>query len=101
MDGLIQVDEHTRIRRVDSMNWTVELLKDSTKRDGTTERRWDQANGRGFGPFANRPGSRVIVECLLANATELNGFEGTLAEYTKAVEKAGARIAVSITELSR
>ena len=96
MTDCIMVDERTRIQRIDSMNWTVQVLRDEPK-----GQRWRQANGDGHGPFAGKPDSPVIVSCLLDNAPELDGFEGTLAEYTKAVEKAGARIAVSITELSR
>ena len=94
MKEIISVDAKTRIRRVDKMNWTVEVYRMPTKGDGGE--RWVQANGNGLGPFAGKPDSPVIVKCLLDNAPELDGFEGTMQEYTKAVERAGKRIAASI-----
>lgn len=98
MAGIIMVDERTRIRRVDSQNWTVEVFRKPKKGDGGE--RWAQANGNGFGPFAGKPDSPVIVGCLLDNAPELDGFEGTLQEHARAVDAASRRIAASIKELS-
>ena len=92
MREIIPVDGTMRIRRVDKMNWTVE--KHIVSKDGNP--RWEQVNGTGKGPFAGKPDSPVIVRCLLDNAPELDGFEGTMREYAKAVDRAGKRIAASI-----
>lgn len=93
MAETIMVDERTRIAHIDKMNWTVQVL-----RDEPSGQRWRQANGDGHGPFAGKPDSPVIVGCLLDNAPELDGFEGTLAEHAKAVDAASRRIAASIKE---
>lgn len=96
MTDSIMIDERTRIQRIDSMNWTVQELRDEPK-----GQRWRQANGDGHGPFAGRPDSPAIVACLLDNSPELDGFEGTLQEHAKAVDAASRRIAKSIAELNR
>lgn len=100
MREIINVDERTRLRHMDPMNWTVDKLCDVKRKDGTKAREWRVANGAS-GPFASRPDSPVIVKCLLDNSSELDGFEGTLAEHAKAVDAASRRIAKSITELNR
>lgn len=94
MREIIPVDGKTRIRRVDSRNWTVEIYRKPKKGDGGE--RWVQANGSNLGPFANKPDSPVIIQCLLDNAKELDGFDGTMKEYAKAVDRTGKRIAASI-----
>lgn len=96
MAETIMVDERTRIAHIDRMNWTVQVLREEPS--GVV---WRQANGNGRGPFAGRPDSPAIVACLLDNAPELDGFEGTLAEHARAVDAASRRIAKSIAELNR
>ena len=49
MTDSIMIDERTRIQRIDSMNWTVQELRDEPK-----GQRWRQANGDGHGPFFGR-----------------------------------------------
>ena len=51
MREIIQIDETTRIRRSDPLNWTVEVLKDVEKKDGTKLTAWAGANGQRFGPY--------------------------------------------------
>ena len=51
MREIIQIDETTRIRRSDPLNWTVEVLKDVEKKDGTKLTGWAGANGQRFGPY--------------------------------------------------
>lgn len=100
MREIINVDERTRLRHMDPMNWTVDKLCDVKRKDGTEAREWRVANGAS-GPFAGRPDSPAIVACLLDNAPELDGFDGTLAEHAKVVDAASRRIAKSIAELNR
>lgn len=99
MREIINVDERTRLRHMDPMNWTVDKLCDVKRKDGTEAREWRVANGAS-GPFAGRPDSPAIVACLLDNAPELDGFEGTLQEHARAVDAASHRIAASIKELN-
>ena len=60
---IIQIDETTRIRHMDSRNWTVEILRDCKTKDGTPYRDWKQAKGDGYGPFYSKP--QGCVEWLL------------------------------------
>lgn len=100
MKEIIMVDEKTRIYHMDSLNWTVQTYREVKKKDGPSEMQWVNANGP-YGPFSGRPDSPVIVGCLLDNSPELDGFDGMLAEYTKAMNKASTRIAMAIRELNR
>lgn len=52
MREIIMVDEETRIRSMDALNWTVEVYRLPKKGDGGE--RWVQANGNGHGPFFGR-----------------------------------------------
>ena len=52
MAEIIEIDETTRIRRMDALNWTVEVYTDSTAKDGTVSKKWRNANLRaGTGPY--------------------------------------------------
>lgn len=97
MKEIIMVDEKTRIYHADSLNWTVQVLRTVEHKDETKSEEWTNANGK-YGPFAGKPDSPVLIGWILENAQELDGFDGTLAEYTKAVDKAGKCIAKSIAE---
>lgn len=84
---------------MDSMNWTVEVLRDVRKKDGARASEWCVAQGS-CGPFCGRPDGEPIVRWLLANAPELDGFEGTMAEHARAVDAASRRIAASIAAMA-
>lgn len=83
MDEVIQIDEKTRIRRIDPLNWTVEVLKECEAKDKTKYTEWRQANGNKFGPFCRSAADAVawLLDCRYGNS----GFNGDLklaiAEY--------------------
>lgn len=83
MNGVIQIDEKTRIRRIDPLNWTVEFLKDCKTKDDEPYTEWRQANGNKFGPFCRSAADAVAW--LLDYRYGDSGFNGDLklaiAEY--------------------
>lgn len=55
MAEIIQIDEETRIRRMDALNWTVEVYAESKAKDGTVSMKWRNANlSAGTGPYFGR-----------------------------------------------
>lgn len=83
MDEVIQIDETTRIRRIDPLNWTVEILKKCKTKDDEPYTAWKQANGDKFGPFCHSAADAVAW--LLDYEFGESGFNGDLklaiAEY--------------------
>ena len=83
MNEVIQIDETTRIRRIDPLNWTVEILKECKTKDGEPYTEWKQANGEKFGPFCRSAADAVAW--LLDRRYGDSGFQGDLkvaiAEY--------------------
>ncbi len=70
MNEIIQLDDDTRIRKLDEFNWVVEL------RHGGEKKRWRQANGDGHGPFLRAPSHAAswLLDWKFGNS----GFEGDL-----------------------
>ena len=83
MDEVIQIDETTRIRRIDPLNWTVEFLNECKTKDDEPYTEWRQANGNRFGPFCHTPAEAAVW--LLDRRYGDSGFQGDLkravAEY--------------------
>ena len=93
MPEIIQLDEKTRIRRMDSMNWTVELLRPAKKGRSVGKPTWDCAN-YGYGPFFKNPADALpwLLDNLHASTPGTLTLEGAIAEYRGIADKLAADV---------
>ena len=93
MPEIIQLDEKTRIRRMDSMNWTVELLRPAKKGRSVGKPTWDCAN-YGYGPFFRKPADALpwLLDNLHASTPGTLTLEQAIAEYREIADKLAADV---------
>lgn len=94
MPEIIQVDDKTRIRRMDRMNWTVESLRPVKKRDGTTAVEWAMPKGVNYGPFFHKP-EHALSWMLNEKHMQTDGtltLEQAVAEYREIAAKFAADV---------
>lgn len=95
MTDSIMIDERTRIQRIDSMNWTVQELRDEPK-----GQRWRQANGDGHGPFFGK--LHLAFAWLLDYLTERDlPAEVDMDGYVRAYRRTADRLMAVAKELDR
>ena len=90
MAEIYQIDDSTRIRRMDSMNYIVEAYRKVRKKDGTYEMRWVGAKGDGYGPYFGNLGA--AVRWVAENAASRSGAKDLKAFLTE-YERVGLEIA--------
>lgn len=99
MAKIYEIDEKTRIRRMDALNWTVEALKNVKKKDGTTSEEWVGAKGQGYGPYFGNLGAaaRWIAENK-ASKTKIADLKGFISAYERIRSEIVSKITAQIEQ---
>jgi len=90
MKKIIEIDESTRIRRCDPLNWTVDVYAESKSKDGVKSMKWRQASGAGHGPYFGKVehAFRWLLDYMterdMPEATDMKGY---LATYERTAKK--------------
>lgn len=100
MTEIIDIDEKTRIRRCDPMNWTVEVLRPVEHRDGSESTSWVGANGQKYGPYFGKlaPAFSWLLDYLTERDTpDTVDMDG----YMRAYRRTADRLMAVAKELDR
>lgn len=91
MREIIQIDENTRLRKCDGLNWTAEVWAESKSKDGEVSMKWRNANlASGTGPYFGK--LSAAFRWLLDYMTERDlpekvDMDGYMAVYERTAKK--------------